>query len=128
MPKLPTGSQLWRDDRQRGAAAVEFALIVPLLLSLVLGVVDFGIAFGQNISIQGAAREAARQGVTQGDVITSAKQARGSLDNTKLQVKFTVDTTAGPPASWLSVCATPSLPSQDSSPGHSMVSSKPKPS
>ncbi|MEO3934078.1 TadE/TadG family type IV pilus assembly protein [Micrococcaceae bacterium Sec7.4] len=97
MPKLPTGSQLWRDDRQRGAAAVEFALIVPLLLSLVLGVVDFGIAFGQNISIQGAAREAARQGVTQGDVITSAKQARGSLDNTKLQVKFTVDTTAGPP-------------------------------
>lgn len=97
MPRFSTGSQPCRDDRQRGAAAVEFALIVPLLLSLVLGVIDFGIAFGQNISIQGAAREAARQGVTQGDVIASAGQARGSLDGTKLQVKFTVDSSAGAP-------------------------------
>lgn len=93
----PAGSPPNRDDRQRGAAAVEFALIVPLLLSLVLGVIDYGMAFGQSINLQGAAREAVRQGVTQGDVIAAAGQSRGLLDNTKLQVKFAVDSSAGAP-------------------------------
>ncbi|MDD1476829.1 TadE/TadG family type IV pilus assembly protein [Arthrobacter sp. H16F315] len=91
------------DGRQRGAAAVEFALIVPLLLSLVFGVIDYGAAFAQTINLQGAAREAARQGVTQGDVIASASRARGLLDNSKLQVKFAVDTSAGNPGA-LVVC------------------------
>ncbi len=85
------------DHPQRGAAAVEFALILPLLLSMLLGVIDFGMAFGQSVSLQGAARASARQGVTQGDVIVSANQARGLLDDTKLQVKFAVDTSAGAP-------------------------------
>ncbi|MFH5878347.1 TadE/TadG family type IV pilus assembly protein [Arthrobacter sp. NA-172] len=86
-----------RDVRQHGAAAVEFALILPLLLSLVLGIIDFGDALSQSISLQGAAREAARQGVTQGDVIASANQAKGLMDNTKLQVNFVVDTSGGAP-------------------------------
>lgn len=86
-----------RDVRQRGAAAVEFALILPLLLSMVLGIIDFGNALSQSISLQGAAREAARQGVTQGDVIASANQANGLMDITKLQVSFVVDTSGGAP-------------------------------
>jgi hypothetical protein len=85
------------DDQQRGAAAVEFALIVPLLVSMLLGVIDFGIAFGQNISLQGAAREGARQGVTHGDVIASTSHAKGLLDDSKLQVTFAVDSSAGAP-------------------------------
>lgn len=97
MFRFPPGSPPSRDDRQRGAAAVEFALIVPLLVSLVLGVIDFGMAFEQTISIQGAARESAREGVTQGNVIASANQARGVLDSTKLQVKFAVDSSGGAP-------------------------------
>ncbi len=86
------------DQRQRGAAAVEFALIVPVLLSMLLGVIDFGAAYGQTINLQGAAREAARQGVTDGDVIAAANRARGGeLDDAKLQAKFTVDTSGGAP-------------------------------
>jgi Flp pilus assembly protein TadG len=42
---------------------VEFALIVPLLFSIILGSVDFGRVYGQNSAILGAAREAARQAV-----------------------------------------------------------------
>jgi hypothetical protein len=60
-------------------------------------VIDYGMAFSQTINLQGAAREAARQGATQGDVIASASQARGLLDDSKLQVNFTVDTSAGTP-------------------------------
>lgn len=92
-----TGHRKVRDGRQRGATAVEFALVLPLLLSMLLGVIDFGTALGQSVSLQGAARESARQGVTQGDVIASANRARGSLDSSKLQVRFAVDTSAGAP-------------------------------
>lgn len=97
MMKFPPGNPPNRDDRQRGAAAVEFALILPLFLSMLLGVIDFGVAYGQNVSLQGAARESARQGVTQGDVIASASRARGLLDNSRLQVKYTIDASAGAP-------------------------------
>ena len=45
---------------ERGAAAVEFALILPILLTLVFGIVEFGWAFGQQVSLGNAAREAAR--------------------------------------------------------------------
>ena len=56
------------------------------------------MAYGQTINLQGAAREAARQGVTEGDVLASANNARGGeLDNSKLQVKFAVDTSGGAP-------------------------------
>lgn len=48
--------------RERGAAAVEFALVVPLLLVLVFGIISYGymLSFRQAIS-QGAA-EGARSG------------------------------------------------------------------
>src|SRR5947208_2003439 len=103
MFKFPAGNPRNPDDHQRGAAAVDFALIVPMFLSMLLGVIDFGMAFGENISLQGAAREGARQGVTQGDVIASTSQARGLLDTTKLQVKFAVDSSGGEPGAMV-VC------------------------
>jgi Flp pilus assembly protein TadG len=45
---------------ERGAAAVEFALILPILLLLVLGLVEFGRAYNVQISLSNAAREGAR--------------------------------------------------------------------
>ncbi len=47
----------WRD---RGAAAVEFALMLPLLLLIIFGVIDFGRALNAQITITQAAREGAR--------------------------------------------------------------------
>lgn len=45
---------------EKGAAAVEFALILPILLMLVLGIFEFGRAFNIQVSLSEAAREAAR--------------------------------------------------------------------
>jgi Flp pilus assembly protein TadG len=47
---------------QRGAAAVEFAIILPLLVSLVLGTIDWGYYFFVQQVVTNAAREGARVG------------------------------------------------------------------
>ena len=45
---------------EKGASAVEFALILPILIILVFGIVEFGIVFNNYITITHAAREGAR--------------------------------------------------------------------
>ena len=46
--------------RERGAALVEFALTLPLLLVVIAGIVDFGFVFQRYEVITNAAREGAR--------------------------------------------------------------------
>lgn len=45
---------------ERGQSAVEFALVLPLLLVLLLGIIEFGWFLNAKITITGAAREGAR--------------------------------------------------------------------
>jgi Flp pilus assembly protein TadG len=45
---------------ERGAAAVEFAIILPVLLTLVLGIMEFGRAYNAQLSLTNAAREGVR--------------------------------------------------------------------
>jgi Flp pilus assembly protein TadG len=45
----------------RGAVAVEFALVAPILLALLAGIVEFSYAYNVQISVTQAAREAARE-------------------------------------------------------------------
>ena len=47
---------------QRGAAVVEFAIIFPVLVMLIFGVIDFGRAFFLRNNLVAAAREGARAG------------------------------------------------------------------
>ncbi len=48
--------------RERAQSLVEFALIVPMLLILVFGIIDFGLGLRAYISIASATREGARFG------------------------------------------------------------------
>jgi Flp pilus assembly protein TadG len=49
-------------SRQRGVAAVEFALVLPLLLTLVMGAIDWGWFFFIDQVVTNCAREGARAG------------------------------------------------------------------
>jgi Flp pilus assembly protein TadG len=53
---------------ERGAAAVEFAIVAPLLFMLVFAVIQFGLAFLQVQTIRGAVREGGRAAAVGGTV------------------------------------------------------------
>lgn len=62
-----SGIRMWELDRvgitkkgESGASLVEFAIVLPFLLVLLLGIVEFGWALGQMNDIRHGAREAAR--------------------------------------------------------------------
>jgi Flp pilus assembly protein TadG len=49
---------------ERGAALVEFALILPLVMSIVLGLVTGGAAYNRKLSMTGSTREGSRFAAT----------------------------------------------------------------
>lgn len=49
-----------RDKRDQGASLVEFAVLAPLLVLLVFGIIEFGWKLGQLNDVRHAVREGAR--------------------------------------------------------------------
>lgn len=52
-----------RMKNQKGAAVVEFALILPLLLVILFGIIEFSVYFFDKAVITNASREGARAGI-----------------------------------------------------------------
>jgi Flp pilus assembly protein TadG len=81
-------------SRERGAAAVEFALILPVLLLMVLGMLEFSRAYNAQISLSGAAREGAREMAIHGDAddaIAAAIAAAPSVNPAVTAADVTID-------------------------------------
>ncbi|WP_321786691.1 TadE family protein [Paraburkholderia sp. J94] len=67
----PQRQQRQRGQRgQRGSAIVEFALVLPLLLILLFGIVELGFVLYDKTVITSASRAAVRQGVAFGETST----------------------------------------------------------
>ena len=59
----PRGRGRRRAQRgEHGSALVEFTIVMPLLMLLIFGVVEFGLAYSNKIAVRQGVREAARQG------------------------------------------------------------------
>jgi Flp pilus assembly protein TadG len=68
-----------RRSSERGAALVEFALILPIVVSLLMGLVTGGLAYNKKIAITDSVRGAARYGSTLADSSTFATSVRDRL-------------------------------------------------
>jgi Flp pilus assembly protein TadG len=96
---------------QRGAVAVEFALIFPILVLLVLGIIEFGAGFHAWDATQNAAREGARLGAVDASPSDITKRVRGTtsfLNQSDLTVTIECQRKGGPfftcpndPAQWV---------------------------
>jgi Flp pilus assembly protein TadG len=69
------GSLLVRD--QRGSVAIEFAIVLTLLLSIMFGIVAFGFQFATRIALSYAVAEAGRSAVAG---LTSAERQQRAED------------------------------------------------
>ena len=67
---------------ERGASAVEFALVVPLLIMLLFGIISTGLVFSDHLSATNAAREGARYGAA-ADITNSSTWATSVKDRVK---------------------------------------------
>jgi len=71
-------------NNQKGAALVEFALVLPVLLLILMGIIEFGIILFDKAIITNASREAARERVnysapTEAAIKTKILASYGSL-------------------------------------------------
>ncbi len=63
---------------ERGAVAVEFALVLPLLVAMLLGIMEFGLMYNGQVSVTNAAREAARTMAVTNDAAAARAAARAA--------------------------------------------------
>ncbi len=54
-------------NSERGAAVVEFAIILPFLMLLLMGIIEFGLLFYNQQVLTNASREGARSGIARFD-------------------------------------------------------------
>lgn len=67
--------------RQRGAALIEFALVMPLLIFLLLGIIEFGIMVMHQMTLEQAAREASRLAAVQDPTTEILERIENSTTN-----------------------------------------------
>jgi len=86
----------WKRD-EGGQAAVEFALVLPFLLVLLVGIVEFGRAWNEHQVITDAARETARRAAiadtptTAADLENTAKAAMAAAGINPDSAEITLD-------------------------------------
>jgi hypothetical protein len=88
------GGSIVRPRREQGSALVEFALISSILFVMLFGIIEFGLAFRDKLTVANASQGAARVGAAMGTdpasdwlVLESARQSLGGATDQSI-VKF----------------------------------------
>src|SRR3954469_14916832 len=84
-----------RDSGDRGAVAVEFALVLPVLLLVIFGIIDFGRMLYAKITLAEAAHEGARAAALVGQSAGASQVAKSVTG---------LDTSAGPVTATVVAC------------------------
>ena len=95
-----------RRASERGAVAVEFALLAPLLIALLLGIMEFGRAYNVQVSLSNAGREGVRVMAISNDQTaakTAAENAAVSLSPGLTDANFTFSAPSCTPGAQMTV-------------------------
>ena len=91
----------WRtkqtDNSTRGVAAVELAVVLPLLLTLVFGIIEFGWVFMVRETLTNASREGCRVAVLQGSTEQNIRDQVATSMNPAGLTTYTVQITRSLP-------------------------------
>ena len=93
--KNPQRKQASPVVRRRGVTVLEAALVMPIVLALVFGTIEFAYVFYVKQTLQSASREGARRGAVSGSTNADVTQAvsmameAGGLGTTKYEVTVT---------------------------------------
>lgn len=106
-----------RKLNERGAVAAEFALLLPVLFTILFGIIEFGmIMYGREV-VTNASREGARAGIIQrippltaGEIITVATNYLTGTGINPAQVTITVPASGGTTGTPVTVSATYNYP------------------
>ncbi len=72
---------------ERGAAVIEFAILLPLLILILFGTVEFGRGYNAKSTLTHASREGVRVlALDSGDAAATARAAAPSLDGSQIGV------------------------------------------
>lgn len=112
----------------KGASAVEFAIVLPLLLVFLFGIIEFSIMFYDKAVITNASREGARAGVVFSEPRITTTHIQNVVDNytTERLITFGSSTIANNPSGYncqdvdeLKICVSP--PNACSNPGEELT-------
>src|SRR3954469_9850579 len=80
-----------RRRTQRGAALVEAAIVLPVLVTITLGVIEIGFIFKDSLTISSAVRSGARIGAVDGatgladyDILSAVKSGSGAVSSSAI--------------------------------------------
>ena len=75
--------------KRKGQSLLETALVMPIMVLLVVGIIDFGILFNNYLIVSNASREGARKAAVGADntaISASVLNAASTLDEAKLKL------------------------------------------
>ncbi|SHF22609.1 TadE/TadG family type IV pilus assembly protein [Caloramator proteoclasticus] len=78
--------------RKKGQALIEFSILLPIILLIVMGISEFGIMLNSYLTIQNASREGARLGIMGADdneIVQAVYSSASHIDTNKLNVTIT---------------------------------------
>ena len=100
---------MWHRREERGSVVVEFALVLPILVLLLFGMIEFGRGYNARIELVSAVREGARAGALGKNLSTIAdttKAAAPGLKTTDITVASTTLCSVTPQPADITVTAT----------------------
>ena len=97
---MRSGKGTARRFNERGQALAEFALVLPLVLLFIAGIVEMGRAWNIKQAVTDAAREGARYTVVQDDAVDSTVVKAKIMERLALAHVETADIIIAPAADW----------------------------